>query len=103
MGVEPAADTSGLRRSLGLRTVVSTSAGLTFASSTFLVVVFIAYYLVGDTAWIPILIAGCLCALAAAAFSELNGMYPSASGIRLYIQRAFGKKAALVASLTYMS
>jgi len=103
MGVESPGAVPALRRSLGLRTVVSTSAGLTFASSTFLVVVYVAYYLVGDTAWIPILIAGALCALAAAAFSELNGLYPSASGIRLYIQRAFGERAALVASLTYMS
>jgi amino acid transporter len=92
-----------LGRTLGLRTVVSTSAGLTFASSTFLVVVFIGYALAGDAAWIPILIAGLLCALAAAAFSELNGVYPSAAGIRLYIHRAFGEKAALIASLTYMS
>jgi amino acid transporter len=92
-----------LRRSLALRTIVSTSAGLTFASSTFLVVVYVAYYLAGDSAWIPIVIAGGLCALAAAAFSELNGLYPSASGIRLYIQRAFGERVALVAALTYMS
>src|SRR3954469_16334126 len=76
-----------LKRTLGLRTVVSTSAGLTFASSTFLVVVYIGYALAGDAAWIPITIAGLLCALAAAAFSELNGIYPSAAGIRLYIQR----------------
>ena len=99
MGVEPVR----LRRSLGLRTVVSTSAGLTFASSTFLVVVKVAYPMVGDAAWIPILIAGLLCALAAAAFSELNGMYPTAAGIRLYIHRAFGERRALLTSLTYMS
>ena len=99
MGIEA----GGLRRSLGLRTVVSTSAGLTFASSTFLVVVQVAYYLVGDAAWIPILIAGALCALAAAAFSELNGMYPTAAGIRLYIHRAFGEEPALIIALTYMT
>jgi len=92
-----------LERSLGLRTVVSTSAGLTFASSTFLVVVQLASYLAGDAAWIPILIAGLLCALAAAAFSELNGMWPSVNGIRLYIHRAFGEKLSLVTALTYMS
>ena len=92
-----------LERSLGLRTVVSTSAGLTFASSTFIVVVQLASYLAGDSAWIPILIAGLLCALAAAAFSELNGMWPSVNGIRLYIHRAFGEKLSLVTALTYMS
>ena len=92
-----------LKRSIGLATVVSTSAGLTFASSTFLVVVQMACYLAGDAAWLAILIAGALCALAAAAFSELNGMWPSVNGIRLYIHRAFGEKLSLVTALTYMS
>ncbi len=92
-----------LKRSIGLATVVSTSAGLTFASSTFLVVVQMACFLAGDAAWIAILIAGALCALAAAAFSELNGMWPSVNGIRLYIHRAFGEKLSLIAALTYMS
>jgi amino acid transporter len=99
MGVDP----PQLKRSIGLRTVVSTSAGLTFASSTFLVVVQVACYLVGDSAWIAILVAGGLCALAAAAFSELNGMWPSVNGIRLYIHRAFGEKLSLIAALTYMT
>ena len=100
---EPGWVAPSLKRTVGLRTVVSTSAGLTFASSTFLVVVFIGHSLAGNASWIPISIAGLLCALAAAAFSELNGMYPSASGIRLWLQRAFGEKVALVTSLSYMS
>lgn len=102
MGVVPP-EPPHLKRSIGLRTVVSTSAGLTFASSTFLVVVQVANYLAGDAAWIAILIAGLLCALAAACFSELNGMWPSVNGIRLYIHRAFGEKISLVTALTYMS
>ena len=92
-----------LKRSIGLATVISTSAGLTFASSTFLVVVQVASYLAGDAAWIAIALAGLLCLLAAAAFSELNGMLPSVSGIRLYIHRTFGEKLSLVVALTYMS
>ena len=92
-----------LKRSIGLATVISTSAGLTFASSTFLVVVQVACYLAGDAAWIAIALAGLLCLLAAAAFSELNGMLPSVSGIRLYIHRAFGEKLSLVVALTYMT
>ncbi len=104
MGVEPKTIAEPqLKRSLGLATVVSTSAGLTFASSTFLVVVQMACYLAGDAAWIAIAIAGALCALAAAAFSELNGMWPSVSGIRLYINKAFGETLSLVVALTYMS
>ena len=92
-----------LKRSIGLATVISTSAGLTFASSTFLVVVQVACYLAGDAAWIAIALAGLLCLLAAAAFSELNGMLPSVSGIRLYIHRAFGEKLSLVVALSYMT
>ena len=92
-----------LKRSIGLATVISTSAGLTFASSTFLVVVQMAGYLAGDSAWIAIAIAGVLCTLAAAAFSELNGMWPSVNGVRLYINRAFGENVSLVAALTYMT
>lgn len=103
MGLTGGPESGGLRRTVDLRTVISTSAGLTFASSTFLVVVFVGYSLAGDAAWIPILIAGLLCALAAAAFSELNGLFPSAAGVQLYIHRAFGEKAALLVSLTYMS
>lgn len=99
----PAPAPPRLKRTIGLRTVVSTSAGLTFASSTFLVVVQMGCFLAGDSAWIAVLIAGLLCALAAAAFSELNGMWPSVNGIRLYILKAFGEKASLVTSLTYMS
>ena len=103
MGVDGKAAAPGLKRSIGLATVVSTSAGLTFASSTFLVVVQMACYLAGDAAWIAIAIAGGLCALAAAAFSELNGMWPSVNGIRLYLLQAFGEKVSLVAALSYMS
>lgn len=104
MGIEGGGITEPqLKRSIGLATVVSTSAGLTFASSTFLVVVQMACYLAGDAAWIAILIAGGLCALAAAAFSELNGQWPSVNGIRLYLFQAFGERLSLVAALSYMS
>ena len=104
MGVElKSTEGPQLKRSIGLATVVSTSAGLTFASSTFLVVVQMACFLAGDAAWIAIAIAGGLCALAAAAFSELNGQWPSVSGIRLYLYQAFGEKLSLVAALSYMS
>ncbi len=94
---------NGLRRTIGLRTVISTSAGLTFASSTFLVVVTVGMLMGGNGSWLPILIAGILCAIAAAAFAELCGLYPNAAGIRVYVQRAFGEETAQVVALTYMS
>lgn len=91
-----------LKRVLTLRTVVATSAGLTLASSSFVAAVLVANYVLGDTAWIAILIGGALCFLAAACFSELNGLLPSAAGIRLYFSRAFNDQVSLVVSLMYM-
>lgn len=62
----------------------------------------VANYVLGDTAWIAILIGGALCFLAAACFSELNGQLPTAAGIRLYFSRAFNDQVSLVVSLLYM-
>ncbi|OPX84330.1 MAG: putative amino acid permease YhdG [Pelotomaculum sp. PtaB.Bin104] len=91
-----------LKRVLTLRTVVATSAGLTLASSSFVAAVQVAGYVLGDSAWIAILSGGVLCLLAAACFSELNGLLPSAAGIRLYFSRAFNNQLALTVSLLYM-
>jgi amino acid transporter len=91
-----------LKRLLTLRTVVATSAGLTLASSCFLAAVQVAGYVLGDSAWIAILIGGSLCLLSAACFSELNGLLPSAAGIRLYFSRAFNEQISLVISIFYM-
>jgi len=91
-----------LKRVLTLRTVVATSVGLTLASSSFVAAVLVANYVLGDTAWIAILIGGALCFLAAACFSELNGLLPTAAGIRLYFSRAFNDQVSLVVSLLYM-
>ncbi|OAT82247.1 APC family permease [Desulfotomaculum copahuensis] len=92
-----------LKRVLTLRTIVSTSAGLTLASSSFIAAVQVAGFLAGDSAWIAILIGGLLCLAGAACFSELNGRLPSAAGIRLYFSRAFNDRLALVVSLLYMA
>jgi amino acid transporter len=62
----------------------------------------VANYVLGDTAWIAILIGGALCFLAAACFSELNGLLPSAAGIRLYFSRAFNDQVSITVSLVYM-
>jgi amino acid transporter len=91
-----------LKRVLTLRTIVATSAGLTLASSSFVAAVMVANYVLGDSAWIAILIGGALCFLAAACFSELNGLLPTAAGIRLYFSRAFNDQVSLVVSLMYM-
>ena len=92
-----------LKRVLDLRTIVATSAGLTLSVSTFVAAVQVAGYVLGDSAWIAILTGGVLCLLAAACFSELNGLLPTANGIRLYFSRAFNDQVALVVSLMYMT
>lgn len=92
-----------LKRVLTLRTVVATSAGLTLASSCFVAAVLVANYVAGDSAWLAILVGGALCLLSAACFGELNGMYPSAAGLRLYLTHAFNERLALVVSLLYMA
>ena len=92
-----------LKRVLPLRTVVATSVGLALASSSFVAAVQVASFVAGDAAWLAILVAGVLCMLAALCFSELNGMLPSAAGLRLWLGRAFGSGVALTVSLLYMA
>ena len=91
-----------MKKVLTLRTVVATSAGITLATSSFVAAAQVAGFLAGDSAWLAILIGGVLCLLAAACFSELNGILPSAAGIRLFLGKAFGEKVALTFSLLYM-
>ncbi len=108
MGSAPLGATAGfaapsrLRRSLGFRTVVSTSAGLAYAAISLLGCIQLAAYLAGDSAWLALLIAGALACLAAFCFSELNALYPSAAAIRLYIKSAYNENAALTVAFGYL-
>ena len=77
-----------LRRALGLRTVVTTSTGLAFAALEYLAAAGLVAYVGGDSAFIPIIVAGVLALLAYGFFGELNGMFPTAAAIRLYMKRA---------------
>jgi amino acid transporter len=101
MGVSVAAS-GGLRRVLPFRTVVSTSTGLAYAAISLLGCVQLAGYMVGDSAWIALLVAGALALLAALCFSELNALYPSAAAIRQYISAAFTERASLTISFGYV-
>ena len=105
MHEEAAADTSQpeLRRAIGTPTAVATSAGLAFAAIDFIGVVSVATYAMGASAWIAILIGGVLVMLVSGIFAELNGLFPTAAGIRLYIGRAIGPRTALSVGFTYMS
>ncbi len=94
---------SSLRRVLGYRTATSTSAGLAFAAINFLAAVQVAGYMLGDGAWIALVIAGALCLLSAANFSELNGVLPSAAGIRVWTRQGIGDRFSLIFTLAYLT
>jgi amino acid transporter len=99
----PLASRVTLRRALGLRTVVTTSTGLAFAALEYLAAAGLVAYVAGDSAFIPIIVAGALALLAYGFFGELNGMYPTAAAIRLYMKRAMDDRAALIVTFTYMT
>ena len=85
------------------RTVVSTGAGLALATLSYAASMELATLMLGDSAWLAILVAGLLCLMAGACFAELSGMYPTAAGIKLFIERAFNEKVALLFATMYMT
>ena len=91
-----------LRRAVGLRTVVSTGAGMALATVTYLSFIELASYLTGNSSWIAIMTAGIMAVLAGSCFAELNSMFPTAAGIKLFIEKAFGEKAAIIISGVYV-
>lgn len=91
-----------LRKVLRLRTVISTSAGMAIATSCYMAGLQIATLLVGELAWISVLVAGFFCLLSAMCFSELTAIYPSAAGIKLFIQNAFNEKVAIIIGMFYV-
>jgi amino acid transporter len=91
-----------LKKVIKLRTVISTSAGMAIATSCYLAGIQLATILVGELAWISILLAGFLCLLSSMCFSELTSLYPSAAGIKLYIQNAFNEKLSIIIGMFYV-
>lgn len=89
------------RQALPLRTAVSTSAGLASAAINFLACVEIAEYAGGPSAWIALLVAGCLIVFSASNFAELSGLYPSAAAIRVWTRRGLNDSLSLIISLVY--
>lgn len=92
-----------LRRSIGTATATATSAGLAFAAIDYLGVVSVLTYAAGAAASLAIAVGGVLVLLVSAIFAELNGLYPTAAGIRLYLGRAVGNRTALIVTFTYMT
>jgi APA family basic amino acid/polyamine antiporter len=99
----PLSSRASLRRALGLRTVVTTSTGLAFAALEYLAAAGLVVYVAGDSAWIPIIVAGALALLAYGFFGELNGMFPTAAAIRLYMKQAMDDRVALTITFTYLT
>jgi amino acid transporter len=91
-----------LRRAIGLRTVISTGAGMALATVTYVSFIQVASYLTGNSAWIAILVAGLMAVFAGSCFAELNSMYPTAAGIKLFIERAFGERTAIIIAGVYV-
>jgi amino acid transporter len=94
---------TALRRSVGTLAATATSIGLAFAAIDYLGVISVVTYAPGASAWLAIVIGGLFALLVAGVFSELNGLYPTAAGIRLYVGRAIGNRVALSVTFTYMS
>jgi amino acid transporter len=91
-----------LKKVIKLRTVVSTSSGMALATSCYLAGIQVATIVVGELAWISILVAGFFCLLSSMCFSELTSLYPTAAGIKLFIQNAFNEKAAIAIGSFYV-
>jgi len=105
MAEAPPAPPTGmaLRRSIGTATATATSAGLAFAAIDYLGVVSVLAYAPGATAVAAVFAGGVIVLLVSGIFSELNGLYPSAAGIRLYLGRTVGDRTALAVTFTYMT
>ena len=91
-----------LKKVLKLRTIISTSAGMAIATSCYLAGIQVATIMVGELAWISILLAGLLCLLSSMCFSELTSLYPTAAGIKLYIQHAFNERTSIIIGMFYV-
>jgi amino acid transporter len=91
-----------LKKVLKLRTVISTSVGMALATSCYLAGLQVATIVVGELAWISILVAGFFCLLSAMCLSELTSLYPTAAGIKLYIQNAFNERIAIIIGMFYV-
>ena len=91
-----------LKRQVGLRTVVSTGAGLALASISYVSLIEMSDHVSGTSGWLALLVAGIICYLSSLCFAELGGMFPSAAGIKLFIEKAFGEPIALVLASLYI-
>ncbi|HLN65633.1 MAG TPA: APC family permease [Symbiobacteriaceae bacterium] len=91
-----------LRKAVGLPTVIATSTGLALATVSLTANVQIGQNLPGASGWLAVVAAGLISVLASWCFAELVGIFPTAAGIKLFIEKAFGEKAALLCATLYV-
>ena len=91
-----------LRMVLTLRTVTSASVGMALATSCYLATFQIATIVIGELACISVLVVRALCLLSSLCFAELTSQYPTAAGIKLFVQNAFGERTAIVIGTFYV-
>ncbi len=96
-------DQKTLSRALSLGGASAISTGLAFAALNFLGMAQMLDYINGPLAWLAVLAGGLVVLGVRACFSELDGIYPTAAGIRLWMARAMNDRLALVITLTYMT
>ena len=92
-----------LRRALSFGGASAISTGLAFAAINFLGIAQLLDYVRGPLSWVAVVAGGVVILLVRAIFAELNGMYPTAAGIRLWMGRAMNDRLALILTLTYMT
>jgi basic amino acid/polyamine antiporter, APA family len=92
-----------LNRALSFGGASAISTGLAFAAINFLGIAQLLGYVRGPLAWLAVLCGGLVVLAVRALFSELNGMYPTAAGIRLWMTRAMSDRLALIITFTYMA
>jgi basic amino acid/polyamine antiporter, APA family len=92
-----------LNRALSFGGAAAISTGLAFAAINFLGMGQMLGYVRGPLAWVAVLCGGLVVLAVRGLFSELNGLYPTAAGIRLWMARAMNDRLALTITLTYMT
>lgn len=90
-------------RKVGLGTVVATGAGLAMATVSYTANMQIGGLMGGASGWIAIALAGVISWVASWCFAELVSLFPTAAGIRLFIEKAFGERAALILASLYVT
>ena len=92
-----------LNRELTQSGATAISTGLAFAAINFLAVAQLLQNVDARLAWVPIIVAGLVMLAVRGLFAELDGMRPSAAGIRVWLQQAMHTRVALIITLTYMT